>query len=93
MRQRAYAALGNESLVDRLHRLAGGENHRFALAVAFALHRGEAAALQSLRGSDMDCPRCHAAGAVQVRLAQVRSADEGETAFHRCRACDQSWTV
>ena len=74
---------------------AGGENDDFAMAVAQLKHANRAAALQAAASSrrGMDCERCGAKKSVEVKLAQVRSADEGETAFYRCGQCRATWHV
>ena len=97
MLQRAIdvvAASHDAATVRDLARLAGGPNERFARAVAALVHRGLSAARAEVRrGRDgMDCDRCGAAGSVSVTMRQVRSADEGETAFYRCQACLRAWT-
>jgi DNA-directed RNA polymerase subunit M/transcription elongation factor TFIIS len=80
--------------VHELLRAAGGEGERFARAVAVLVHEGaEAARAEVRRGRDgMDCDYCGAAGTVSAMTRQVRSADEGETAFYRCQACLRAWS-
>ena len=81
-------------VVRELLRDAGGEGERFARAVAALVYDGaEAARAEVRRGRDgMDCDRCGAAGTVSATMRQVRSADEGETAFYRCQACLRAWS-
>lgn len=80
--------------VHELLRDAGGEGERFARSVASLVHDGaEAARAEVRRGRNgMDCERCGAARTVSVTMRQVRSADEGETAFYRCEACHARWS-
>lgn len=85
----------DHAFVRTLLKHAGGENDDFALAVAHLKHRGRGEALRAAVAGrkGMDCERCGAKKSVTVSLAQVRSADEGETAFYRCEQCRATWHV
>lgn len=93
MLQRAKEVLNDDKLVHELLQLAGGETVQFALAAAIASKHGADVAIATFGRGGMDCKFCGAKKTVHAHLAQVRSADEGETAFCCCSACLKTWSV
>ena len=93
MIQRALKVLKDEKLVGELLTLAGGETVQFALAAAIASKHGAKLAIATFDRGGMNCKFCGAHKTGHAHLAQGRSADEGETAFCCCSACNKTWSV
>ena len=87
MQSRASSLVPDVSL---LWSSCNGDPHVFSHLVAVSCTRGPAAARACLASR---CPHCGARASVTTRLIQTRSADEGETAYHNCVACNKTWTT